>query len=277
MFPFLDFMLLDLPLSQWVLLAGIMLLGCFVQGAVGFAAGMICISLSLWIGLPLPECILIAMVASTVQCLGGVWNLRGEAGGRHLWLPIGCRLFWMPVGVYLLWRMDRTWDPAAIKQVIGVVILIGTISLGISRVPQRSQLPDWLTFLAFSVSGLMHGAVGMAGPPIVLWLALLDWSSQKNRVFMFQLFLASIPLQAVILYWTYPGRFLPAVFTGLALAPFMLAGSGLGLSVGNRLDRRRLRRWSLGLLAVIAVVSIINPLVAGLQFFSSTPASSITR
>lgn len=264
--------MLELMLWQWIALVGVLLFACFVQGAVGFAAGLISISLSLLIGIPLPEAIILSMIASLVQCMGGVWNLRGEAGGQHLWLPIVCRLIWMPIGVYLLWKMDRSWDPERIKQLIGVVVLVGVVILSLSRVPQVERLPTWSTVLAFSVSGLMHGALGMAGPPVVLWLSLLSWSSQKNRVFLFQLFLASIPLQAVILWWTYPDRFWPAVLAGVLMIPAMLLGSSGGLWLGNRLDRHRLRRWSLALLALIAAVSILNPWLNPRQGAASTDA-----
>lgn len=265
--------MIELQPWQWIALSGILLFACFVQSAVGFAAGMISISLSLLIGVRLPECILLGMVASLVQSLGGVWNLRSSAGGQHLWLPIGCRLFWMPIGVFALWQMDQSWDLAQIKQLIGVVILLAIVLLFLNRMPQAESLPWPVTFTAFSLSGFMQGALGMAAPPIVFWLAFLNWSSHKSRVFLFQLFLASFPLQAAVLWYTYTQRFFPAVLTGFALSPLILVGSYLGLRLGNRLDRQRLRSWSMILLTIIAMVSILNPMLETL-FLQSAAGDS---
>ena len=113
----------------------------------------------------------------------------------------------------------------------------------------------------------------MAAPPIVFWLAFLNWSSHKSRVFLFQLFLASFPLQAAVLWYTYTQRFFPAVLTGFALSPLILVGSYLGLRLGNRLDRQRLRSWSMILLTIIAMVSILNPMLETL-FLQSAAGDS---
>lgn len=251
--------MLDLTLWHWFILGLILLGACFVQGAVGFAAGMIFITLALFTGLPLPETIIISMIASMLQSLGGVWNLRAEVGGKHLLLPVVCRLIWLPIGVLALWQMDRYLDKSSVKQIVGVAILVAIGMLRLSNLPTRPQLPTWITVSTFSLSGFMHGAIGMAGPPVVLWLSMLDWSSQKNRVFLFQLFLASIPFQALILWITYPQRFVAATTAGLILSPTILLGSALGLWLGNRLDRQQLRTYSLIALALIGVVAILEP------------------
>ncbi len=252
-------MIQSLETWQWVALAAILFSASFMQGAVGFAAGMISISLTLQIGIPMPESIVISLVASSAQSLGGVWDLRKDAGGQHLLIPIAMRLAFMPLGIWGLYWMDNQWQPDRIKQLIGVAIIASVALLMLSKVQHRKALPTGFTMAIFSISGLMQGSIGMAGPPIVLWLSMLDWSNQKSRVFLFQIFLASIPFQATALLLTFPNRFLPAFLVAALMLPVIFLGSWLGLQLGNRFSKPTLRRLSLGLLLVIAIVCIAQP------------------
>lgn len=252
-------MIQSLEIWQWVAIAGILFLASFVQGAVGFAAGMISISLTLHIGIPMPESIVISLVASSAQSLGGVWDLRKDAGGQHLLIPIAMRLLFMPLGIFCLYWIDDQWQPARIKQLIGIVVIASICLLMLSKVSPRQVLPTGFTVATFSLSGLMQGSIGMAGPPIVLWLAILDWSNQKSRVFLFQVFLASIPFQATALLMTFPDRFFPALLVATLMLPAILLGSWMGLQLGNRFSKSTLRRLSLGLLMAIGVASIVQP------------------
>lgn len=245
--------------GQWGALLGIFFLGSFVQSAVGFAAGMICISLSLLIGIPLPESIVMSVVLSAVQSVSGLWDLRKHAVAGQWALPAGLRLAWMPLGILALNWMDRSLPLTQIKAVIGVAILLAVIVLLISRMPQRSRHHWAVTIGTFSLSGFMQGSIGIAGPPIVLWLSMLDWSTQRSRAFMFQLFLCAIPFQAIALAIAFPHRFLAASLCAVLLLPGVFLGSWMGLKVGNWLSKELLRNVSYALLALLAISFMVQP------------------
>jgi len=75
-----------------------LMFGAFVQGAAGFAYGMIAIPVLLWVGLSLPQSVALISTTVVVQTAAGVWRFRehvvwrdlpGVAAGRFLGLPVG--------------------------------------------------------------------------------------------------------------------------------------------------------------------------------------------
>jgi uncharacterized membrane protein YfcA len=166
----------------------------------------------------------------------------------------------LPVGVAVLSVLAGAGRDRA-KQVIGAVLLVVLITQYVSKVRPRAHVhPAW-TPVAGITSGLMAGAIGMGGPPVVLWMMAHDWSAKQSRAFLWSTFLLGLPLNFALLAWTF-GRPLVANFLlGLVYSPVVLVAATVGSRLGDRLNRQRLRTVAFCFLVAIAIVSIIGPLL----------------
>ena len=245
-------------LNTFAVLAIVLSLGIFIQSASGFAAGMLIISGLLWMGYPIPEAQVALLIATLPQNIWGVWSLRDAIDSRSLVWPAVGRLVFLPPGIATLWWLDG-FPSERIKQVVGAVLLVVTISLIMLRVqPRRSLHPLWAC-LAFPSSGFLQGLIGIGGPSMVLWVQAHDWDTRRSRGFLFAMYLVSLPPALLLLGWTFGLRVGPVAVMSVALIPLQLLVTRQGLRLGTRLGRRRLRRVTLGLLVVMALLSLAAP------------------
>jgi uncharacterized membrane protein YfcA len=86
-----------------------------------------------------------------------------------------------------------------------------------------------------------------------------DWGARKTRAFMAALFLLAAPVQVGLLWWKLGEEVAAAFLWGLGMTPLVVAGSLLGIRLGNRLDRVRLRRVILIFLLFTAILSLMSP------------------
>ena len=171
----------------------------------------------------------------------------------------GFRLAALPVGVFLL-SLINNLDELRVKQCIGAALLVAVLAQWAGRFePHEKVSPAW-GVAAFSLSGLMAGAFGMGGPALVLWLMAHKWSSLETRGFLFWWFLILLPPQIVLLYFKFAEDVFPAMAVGLACTPLIVIGAVVGLRLGDRIPKERLRVITYLILTVMAVVSILAPI-----------------
>ena len=247
------------PLQILFAVVGLML-GAFVQGAVGFAYGMIAIPVLLWAGLSLPQSVALVSTTVIVQTSAGVWRFRKHVVGRDLpGVAVG-RYAGLPVGLLVMAALDGA-NRGAMKQAVGALLLaIVTLTVAFKPAPRERVAARWSLPVGFS-SGVLSGAIGMGGPPVVLWMIAHDWSTQRGRGFLWSLFLMLLPVQLALMVWGFGRPVLWAVVGGLAITPLVLLSSHIGGSVGSRWSRPAARRVVLGLLVVLAVTSLAAPLI----------------
>ena len=77
--------------DEIVLIASIMTFGSVVQGAVGFASGMIGVPLLVLAGFSIPEAATINLVSTGLQNLTGAWQLWTHLEPRELVFPVVTR------------------------------------------------------------------------------------------------------------------------------------------------------------------------------------------
>ena len=248
---------MELLESLWPL-APILCAGIFVQSATGFAAGLMIVPSMLYCGYSIPAAQCSLLVATLPQNSWGLWSLRDSITVRQItWPGIG-RLLFFPLGVLALQQMERL-QPDTIRQIVGGVVLMVTLAVISFKPSPREKLhPGW-ALLAFPVSGFFQGLVGMGGPAMVFWVQAHDWSTQKTRAFMFAMYLISILPGLLILYWFFGNRILSAGLIAALMIPLLLGVTVIGLRVGTRLGRARLRRVSLGLLLIIGAAGLAAP------------------
>jgi uncharacterized membrane protein YfcA len=251
---------MNISILNIVAAAGILCLASTVQSAIGFAYALVATPLLIWIGIPLPNVITIVAVCSFVQSFIGARHLRASVPWRLAVLATTARIGMLFIGLLIL-RQIAELDTGSVRFVVGVLLclLVITQLVGRSRPAERIH---WLWGgLAFSTSGLLAGASGMGGPPLVLWAISHNWPAEKIRGFLFTVFAASIPVQIVLLYFTFGTDILWSTLTALMLAPAVFLGAAIGLPLGNRLPRPVLSWIVYITLLVIGISSIVPKLI----------------
>ena len=243
---------------------GILCLASTVQSAIGFAYALVATPLLIWTGIPLPNVITMVAVCSFIQAVIGARHLRASVPWRLTLIAMTVRVGTLVVGLLIL-RQIAELDTRAIRFVVGIVLCLLVVTQLVGKV-RPAQTMHWLWgALAFSTSGLLSGACGMGGPPLVLWAMRHDWPAEKIRGFLFAVFAASIPIHIMLLYFTFGIDILHATATALLLAPAVFLGAAVGLPLGNRLPIPILRGIVYAILLIIGLSSIIPQVIQKLR------------
>lgn len=244
--------------AQWALIAGAMTLGSVIQGAVGFASGLIGVPLLVMGGVPLHEAATINFLLTSVQNTAGAVRLREELTFRETALPVVLRWVGLPLGAAAMW-WSAGLDPATVKQVIGVVLLASIVALGVMRPAPRDHIPAWVTAIAFVLSGFLLGFAAIGGAPMVLYVNALKWSAAKSRAFLFFVSATGVPPMAALVAWNFGAEVLPACVAAALLLPLIWAGLLGGFWAGQHFNKRLFRQITFSLLALIALSAIAGP------------------
>lgn len=213
----------------WVLAAGV-LAGGIVQGALGFGFGLTALSIGALV-LPVVDIVPSVSVLGLVLLSVLLFALRHHLKPRDAGPLIGGALVGVPFGVLLL----RDADPAVLFVLLGAALLLGT---ALQLRSPRFEAPRSVGLGAGLAGGVLGAAVGVSGPPAVLYLAAKSWSPGR-RTAALQVYLFAVVVAQLVGY-VVAGLLEPA---GLALALKMAAPAGLGLAIGLLVFRRLPELW----------------------------------
>jgi uncharacterized membrane protein YfcA len=237
------------------------LLGSVLQSAVGFGAGLAAIPILIWVGMPLSKAI--AMMLGVVTLHAGYNLYLARDDFRWRWVRSVTLLRWasIPVGVWIL-ETFLLQSRALAKQAVGGVILLSLALTAKNTSNPRSSLhPGWLWLTGIS-SGILAGAVGLGGPPLVLYALCHDWTNGRTKAYLWASYVLGSPVVVLILWWRLGPEVLHHWLIGMAHAPVVWLGSHIGLRLTKTQSREMLQRVSFAALAVIALISIFAPGIA---------------
>jgi len=205
-------------------------LATLFRSAFGFGEALIAVPL-LTLFLPVkvaaPLAVLVSITIAAVVVAQDWQKIHWRSAG---WL-VGASLFGIPVGLLLLMSSHQR----AVKIVLAIfIIAFSAYSLLGRRPPElKSDSKGWLLGCGF-VAGVVGGAFGMNGPPLVIYGAMRRWSAQHFRATLQAYFLpASIVGMAG--YWL-AGLWVPTVTHYYLLClPVLLPAVWLGRVVNRRL------------------------------------------
>lgn len=216
--------------STTVLILLVVFTATFVRSTFGFGEALVAVPL-LALLIPVPLAAPIAVLLSITVAAAIIaqdWrhiHLRSAIG---LLLPT---LIGTPLGILLL----RSSHPAMVKATLAVlIILFFTYTLaGLSLPELHRDSRAWLSVCGL-LAGVLGGAYGMNGPPLVLYGAMRRWSPQHLRATLQGYFLpASIFVMAG---YGISGLWTPTVTHLYLLAlPAALPGVLLGRIANRRL------------------------------------------
>ena len=220
---------------EWVAIACVIAAASFVLGLAGFGNALVAMAL-----LPLLMSPVTAIVVLTIYTIPFTVAIFVPVR-RHLdmkgvtELLVGTVLG-TPLGVWVL----ATVPVSTLNRLIGTVLVLVVVLEWAGVYPERLH-GRWWGFGAGILAGTGGGAVGMPGPPTVLYATTQGWSPQTIKANLQAFFVVN---QAVILagYW-WAGLVTREVWRlAASFALPALAGLALGILLFNRVNPQRFRR-----------------------------------
>lgn len=225
--------------------------GAFVQGASGFAFALIASALWAWLIEPqvLAPTVLMTSLLGQLSSLARVGG-RARVGHAGPFLLGG--VFGTPLGVMLLPLFDASTFRLAIGLVLVIYCALALRRGALPLIKRGGRLAD---AGIGALSGVMGGATGVSGPPIVVWCGMRGWDKETQRA-TYQVFFIGI---GVFILVAQAGSGLidqrSLRLVALAALPIMLF-SWLGSHAFRMLDEPAFRRLVLWLLLLSGLALI---------------------
>lgn len=237
----------------------IVFVATLIRSAFGFGEALIAVPLLAFcipIRVAAPLAVLLSVTIAAIVVVQD-WrriHLRSAGGLLLATLP------GLPLGVLLL----SSHHESMVKAALGLVILLfAGWALGRRNKPRsepelRSGHPAWLLGCGF-FAGVLGGAYGMNGPPLVIYGALRRWPAQEFRATLQAYFLPASAL-AMIGYW-YAGLWVPPVTRDYLLSlPVMIPAVLLGRAINHRLHGDRFLKIVYAGLICIGALLVVQAL-----------------
>jgi hypothetical protein len=213
----------------------VLFLATFVRSAFGFGEALIAVPLLALImpmSVAAPVAVLISITVAAIVLAQDWRHVHVRSAG---WLVLST-LVGTPLGLLLLTRVAG----GIVKACLGVVIIgFSTYSL-LDR--KRAALEDDRSAWMFGFgAGVLGGAYGMNGPPLVMYGALRGWSPQRFRATL-QGYFFPASLMSLTGYWL-AGLWKPLVTHYYLISlPVVLAAIFAGRAFSGRMNERTFLR-----------------------------------
>jgi uncharacterized protein len=219
-----------------------------VRGYSGFGFSLLAIT-SLSLVLPPAETIppiFMMEVAASLSLLPAIWrDINWRAIG---WLSLGC-LIGTRFGVWFL----ASVPVAPMRIALSLAVLVSVALLWSGYV--RKSMPNAAeTVVTGSVSGLLNGAFGMGGPPVVVFFFSSPAGASVSRASLIAFFIGTDTMGLGFL--AREGLLTAeALHRFLFMVPALLAGQWVGTRSFKTADATAFRRWILKILVVLALLT----------------------
>jgi uncharacterized membrane protein YfcA len=238
--------------SDWQVLAlssAAIFLAAIVRGFSGFGFSLLSIT-AIALILPVKQIvpsIFLLEIAASINLIPGIWR---EIHWRSLtWLMVGY-VIGLPAGAYVL-----IYAPEAPTQIVLGIFVIGTAILML-RGFQLARTPGPPASTATGVaSGVLNGAFGIGGPPVVLFYFSTPGAAAIGRASIIFFFLFTDLLG--VGYFATQGIVTVRSFVQAALwLPALLVGVWIGAHGFRRMNEQVFRRWVLVILMALALLGV---------------------
>lgn len=221
-----------------------------IRSAFGFGEALVAVpllALLMPVEIAAPLAVLLSITVAGVVILQDWRKIHFRSAA---WLIL-FTLFGIPLGLLLL----KTTAETVIKAILGIIIIAFSLYC-LFRRRQFELKTDRLAWIFGFSAGVLGGAYGMNGPPLVVYGSLRSWSPEQFRATLQGYFLPA-SLLGMYGYWL-ADLWVPTVTWYYFLSlPVALAAIFLGRAANQLLDARRFQRYvHCGLIAVGTVLVI---------------------
>ena len=219
----------------WLLGAVVIFAAHFVFGLAGFGVGLVAMAFLPFIMSPATAIVLMtgyAMIFTIVLFV----PVRRDFTPRAIAPLVVGSLLGTPAGVWIL-----AIAPAALlNRLIGAMLVIVVILELAGRLPRRLEARGF-GFGAGIFAGLIGGAVGLPGPPTIVYMTTQGWSPRTFKANLQAFFIVN---QGVILLGYWIAGLMTREVLRLTASYFIPAavGTAIGMALFNRVDPAQFRR-----------------------------------
>ncbi len=243
-------------MNTTIIAAGVLFFATLIRSAFGFGEALIAVPL-LALFMPVqwaaPVAVLVSITVALIVVIQD-WQKVHLRSAAALVIPT---LVGIPLGLVLL----RAVAEPVVKGLLGAIIIVFSAHSLWSR-KQQALTNDRLAWLFGFGAGVLGGAYGMNGPPLVIYGSMRGWSPQHFRATLQGYFL---PASIVgMCGYGVAGLWTPAVnrlyFVSL---PCVLLATWMGRRINQRMNAHRFLRYVHCGLIAIAVTLLIQAARAG--------------
>lgn len=207
-------------------------LATVIRSALGFGEALVAVpllALVIPVEIAVPLAVLVSVTVAVIILLQD-WR---HVHPRSAWLLIVSTMFGIPFGLLLL--------TAVAERVVKAMLAVFIISFVVYRMMGRGRTElhdDRLAWLFGFGAGVLGGAYGMNGPPLVAYGTLRRWSPERFRATLQGYFLPA-SLVSLVGYWA-AGLWVPAVTHYYVVSlPAVVAATALGRVLHRRMGGQR--------------------------------------
>jgi len=235
---------------DWAAGALVIFVASFVMGLTGFGIALVAMAFLPWLMEP-ATAIIVLTVYALVFSLVVMVQLRRDVTPRALVDLFAGTIVGTPLGVWVL----ASLPVSALNRLIGLVLVV-VVALERCRALPVLSGRGW-GLGAGVLAGLVGGAVGTPGPPVIVYATTQGWPPRTLKANIMTFFVVN---QGVILlgYW-WAGLLTPTALRATAVfAAPALAGALVGIALFGRLDAAVFRRIVFALLLVSGLLLLVR-------------------
>jgi uncharacterized protein len=235
------------PATVYVLL--VVFVATLVRSAFGFGEALFAVpllALRLPLGIAAPLAVLLSITVAGVVVAQDWQKIHVRSTG---WL-LSASVIGIPLGLLLLTSSHQR----AVRVVLALLIMAFSGYSLVGRKPPELKKDNLAWLLGCGLlAGIMGGAYGMNGPPLIIYGAMRRWSAQHFRATLQGYFLPA-STAGMIGYWL-RGLWVPAVTHYYLIAlPVVLPAIWLGRVINHRLRGHSFFKYAYGALVGIGAI-----------------------
>jgi len=232
---------------EWAAAAGVIAAASFVMGLAGFGIALVALAFLPYL-MSASDAIVLLTIYAALFSLAMLVQLRRDVVPRAILDLLVGTIAGTPLGVWGLAALPAT----VLNRLIGLMLVVAWVLEVRGLYPQKLEGRRW-GLGAGALAGAIGGAVGLPGPPVVLYAATQGWSARTVKANLQAFFVVN---QGAILigYW-WAGLLTPGVWRlTLGFTLPAIAGAVAGALLFERVDQRRFRQLVFALILVSGLV-----------------------
>ena len=235
----------------WAAAAGVIAAASFVMGLAGFGIALVALAFLPYL-MSTPDAIVLLTIYAALFSLAMLVQLRRDVVARAILDLLVGTVAGTPLGVWGLAALPAS----ALNRLIGLMLVAAYVLEIRGLYPTKLEGRRW-GLGAGVLAGAIGGAVGLPGPPVVLYAATQGWSARTVKANLQAFFVVN---QGAILvgYW-WAGLLTREVWNlTLAFALPAIAGAVTGALLFERVDQRRFRQLVFVLILLSGLVLLVR-------------------